>query len=85
MTLTYWGGGIVFKNITNASQEITINSTGGSVTIDSSCTAGKIIIQGNAKWTDNSGGLVNIIDETGASLTWMHSKALTIGKFLGLK
>jgi len=80
MTISYWSGGIVFKNMTNAAQEITINSTGGHVTIDSSCTAGTIIIQGDTKVTNNSS--LTPIDETTANLTWLHADGVFLGKMI---
>jgi len=85
ITITYWGGALKLKNITNLDQKISINSTGGELIIDSTCTDGTITLMGDITFTDNSDGAVTLINKTTSNINWMHSKALTIGKFLGLK
>lgn len=94
-------GRIKFINQNHATESgsVWIYMTGGTVEIDSSCTHGTFYISGNCSVTDNSAGAT--VDTTGvsvgggggsgpsaatiASTVWAHAKALTVGKFLGLK
>jgi len=46
------------------------DSTGAELIIESSCTAGTVIVRGTAKIIDNSGVDCTIIDETTAQLVW---------------
>ncbi len=58
-----YNGGITIDNLTGANS-IGLGMGGGMVTINDTCTAGTIIIQGNFELTDNSGdGCTVIINE----------------------
>jgi hypothetical protein len=79
-----YAGSVLFKNITSATQKISIDTTGGHITLDSSCTdVGEFVYRGDTKMTNNSS--LTVIDQTTGSVVWADSKALTIAKFLGLK
>jgi hypothetical protein len=77
-----YSGDLKLTNLT-AGNTFIFNATGGHLIIDASCTNGHIILQGDVRYENN--GTVTIEDETSAALTWLHSKALTLGKYLGLK
>lgn len=76
-------GGMVIKNITSAIS-LTIDTLGGNITIDSSCTVGTIVFRGATRFTDNSGPGCTVIDQTTPALVWAQSEALTEEKFIGL-
>ena len=56
--------------------------TGGTVTLESTCTAGTITISGTCGVIDNSAG-ATVIDQT--ELSWMKKKLLTLAAYVGLK
>lgn len=79
-----WSGPIKFINSTDASNTICIDVTSGAtIIIDSSCTAGSIIIRGISNLVNTS---TMIVDDQArvdsiklAEATWSHSKAGTKG------
>jgi len=71
VTVRRYAGGMKFINMTHASQEISIDTTGGHVTIDASCTAGTIVIRGDTKITNN--GTCTVTNQTTHAQTWEHA------------
>ncbi len=68
-TIRAWKGGLKLLNL-DGNQSVSFDSTGGHLTIDSTCTNCNITIRGNTKYTDNSAGGATITDETTAAINW---------------
>jgi hypothetical protein len=60
VSLRKYSGAIEVRNL-KAGDELTIDGM-GRVVLDSSCTGGSVIISGNMRLTDNSGGAVTVTD-----------------------
>lgn len=58
-----WEGGLIISNHSHANAETAIDAKSGNVTIDSSCTAGTIVVRGVAMLTDNSGAGCTVITD----------------------
>ena len=80
VNLTRVTGGMSVRNMDNAGDVVHIHFDQGAITIDSTCTAGSLVITGLVKVTDNSNGTT--VDITAVA---NPSKLLTIGKWLGLR
>lgn len=63
VTLVKWSGNVTFINA-QAGQVISINSTGGTITFDSTCSTANVEVTGIAKIIDNSFGVVNLTNNT---------------------
>jgi len=74
ITIRQYAGGIQFSNITNAAQQISIDTTGGHITLDSTCTdIDEIVYRGDTKLTDNSSiSAAKILDQSSSTLVWEH-------------
>ena len=68
VTLQDWSGDVTFTNA-RPGQQILINSDGGTVIFDSTCSSATARITGISKVTNNSSTLV-VIDETVSSEVW---------------
>lgn len=66
-----YSGGLVIKNVTGA-VALSLDTVGGRITLDSTCTAGNIVIRGNTQVIDNSGPGCTVLDETASVLNWEH-------------
>ena len=62
-----WSGDLTLASMTNSS-EVLIEGV-GFVTIDVSCTGGRVTLRGDVSYIDNSGGLVSVNVDTGVNLT----------------
>jgi len=71
MVIRHWQGGIKLTNATNG-QLVSLDTTGGHLTIDSTCTNMTIVVRGDTKITDNSVSGVTLIDQTTPTLVWDH-------------
>jgi len=78
------GGGMTIKDCNQATDTVTVEVSEGSLTFDSSCTDGIMVARGNCKFVDETTGAA-VTNETMPELTWVHKKALSVSKFLGLK
>jgi len=83
MTIRKYAGGMKLNNITDATVEISFDGD-GHLTLDSTCTNGDIAVRGDVKITDNS-VTMTVTDQTSPTLVWLHSSALTLQKWLGLR
>jgi len=63
-----WRGNLVISNLTDAAEYAEIDAELGNITIDSSVTAGSIVIRGGATVTDNSTGTA-VVTVDASSLT----------------
>lgn len=57
-------GGLTIKDCNNATDEVTVEISEGSLTFDSSCTDGVMVARGMCKFVDSSNG-ATVVDETG--------------------
>ena len=85
VSLRAYSGGITLKNLTSAAN-ISIDMIAGNVIIDSSCTAGTIVVRGLSDFTDNSvgatlvtNGLVYAKELNDAILVIRSNTAATLG------
>jgi hypothetical protein len=106
LVISDFDGALIIKNQNRsipsggAAVGIVIDTSGGSVTVDSSCTTGWIAITGYGKLVNNSGGTTvdtsafNLGAAGGGSVptsaenanaVWSDPRALTTGKFIALK
>jgi len=64
-----YDGGVLFKNITNPLQDISIGTTGGHVALDPTCTdVGSFVYRGDTKMTNLS--TIVPIDQSSSALVW---------------
>ena len=85
---TSYSGRIKFINQNRATESgsVWIHMNGGTVTIDATCTKGAFYISGNCTVINqSSGAVVDTSQVSTPEFFWSHVKALTLGKFLGLK
>ena len=61
ITLTQWAGYVTIKNA-KVGQQISINSTGGTVVFDATCAAAQVKLSGVVEITDNTNGVIQITD-----------------------
>ena len=94
-----YSGNIKFinQNRSTESGSVWINMNGGTLTIDSTCTKGNFYVSGNCAVVNNAVGATVDVSQVSASSTggidlnalasavWSNAKALTVGKFIGLK
>lgn len=64
-----YNGGLVIKNYTSPDNAISIDINSGYVLIDSTCTAGTIIVRGTGEVTDNSTGTTVI-----SNVSWSEAE-----------
>jgi len=83
MQFREYTGGLEIRNYTDANNEMSIDLLSGHVTIDSSCTAGTIVVRGAGYITDNSNGAVNIVNL--GLVTTRSDKLLSKKDFIALK
>lgn len=77
-------GGMTIKDCDHINDVVTVEVAQGSLTFDSSCTAGNMVARGTGKFVDNSNG-ATVTNEMQDNITWAHIKALQFGKWFGLK
>ena len=69
-------GKIKFTNITNADTVVVIRAAGAEITLDSTCTSGRIEIYGSAEIIDNSTGIV--IERDGLTSMYTQTAAVPV-------
>lgn len=84
LSIRGYSGGMTIKDCNQITDAVTAEISEGSLTFDSSCTAGDMVARGGCKFVDETTG-ATVTDDTVPNLTWLHRKALSVAKFLGLK
>lgn len=84
LSLRKHGGGMTIKDCDQPTDVVTVEISEGSLTFDSSNTDGVMVARGGCKFVDQTNGAA-VTNETMPELTWVHKKALSVSKFLGLK
>ena len=85
LAIRNWSGPIKVISSTNAATTACIDVTSGAtVIIDSTVTAGEITVRGSAKIIHTQTGTESIVHDTTEAGVWAQSDALTTGKFLAL-
>src|SRR3990172_10656929 len=78
---TNFEGKVKFTNGTHASGLLRLHMSSGTITLDSTCTAGTYVITGECNVVDNSTGSASV-DTSGVVAT---DKLLTTAKYIGLR
>lgn len=87
-------GGLTLKDVNNTLDEVTVELNTGSLTLDSSCTAGQIVTRGLGNFVDNSTGSTvtneTINQEIIADVVWdedtsTHNVSGSFGELVGKK
>lgn len=56
LSIRFYAGGLDLRGVSNAATNVTIDLTSGSILLDSTCSAGNIVVRGVGDFTDNSAG-----------------------------
>lgn len=62
LSIRGYAGGLEIKNLSSGTSNISVDLLSGHVKLDSSCTAGVIVVRGTGRITDNSNGATIVTD-----------------------
>jgi len=82
ITFHKYAGTCQFSNLTQPIQ-VSFDTSGGAITINSSCTNGTVTIGGATKLVDNSGVGCDVINNTSHKLVWDHDSTIFIPDSMG--
>ena len=82
ITFHKYAGTCQFSNLTQPIQ-VSFDTSGGALNINSSCTNGIVTIGGDTKLVDNSGVGCDVINNTSHKLTWDHDSTVFIPNSMG--
>jgi hypothetical protein len=80
-----YNGGLTIKDCNNASDRVTVELSGGSLTFDSSCTNGIMVARGVGKFVDQTAG-ATVVNETvnQEMIDDLENKVLELWRLAGL-
>jgi len=84
LNLTEYDGEITITNCLDTNSDNHITGS-GTIILDSTITEGKFSFFGDINIINNAGANIVVEDFTTSAQVWKEGKALTLGKFLGLK
>lgn len=78
LSIRNYNGGIEIRNYSGSGNTMTVDLSSGHLVLDSTCTAGTIVLRGVGKLTDNSSGVT--LEKSGfiQDAVWSHPQASSV-------
>lgn len=78
LSIRSYTGGIEIKNYSGASNACSVDLNSGHLILDSTCTAGVMVVRGDGHITDNSTGTVVVKVGLTSEAVWIHPQASSL-------